>query len=414
MNKRIALVLVMIVACLPLCGVTAEGITLKTASSFADTDIAAQTYLDMLTAWEEETGNTIEDYSSLEDETWSARMAEAIAAGGYDVFCYRAGTPESAAILPYVVPISEIAAAYPDLAFAQRGILAEADGNVYAIPVRASWWALYCNKDLFVANGLAAPTDWPKMEAAIAKFRELGITPIAVSFADVPGTLAEFAILSSGTVAEHNARPASPDQLPGSWPRGMELLQKLKKLGAFAEDATATDDMNATDKFLNKEAAMRVDGSWLAEAMIAEDQWDNVVVLPFPASDPSADPYATLGNMDMGFYLSRAAWNDPAKRDAAVRLLERLTNPSAVVEFSFPYGGALLQSAQGLFDHVSAMSPMISDAMNYDARALWFSQIPAMIDGSANPAQVMQQVVAQDAFTLEPMPEIPAEQQPAQ
>ncbi len=414
MNKRIAGILVLLIACLPLCGASAAGITLKTASNFADTDSAAQSYVDVLTAWEEETGNTIEDFSSIEDETWNTRMAEAIAAGSYDVFCYRAGTPESAAILPYVVPISEIQAAYPDLAFAQRGLLAEADGNVYAIPVRASWWALYCNKDLFVANGLAAPTDWPKMEAAIAKFRELGITPISVSFADVPGTLAEFAILSSGTVAEHNARPTSPDQLPGSWARGMQLLNKLKQLGAFADDANATDDMNATDKFLSKEAAMRVDGSWLAEAMITEDQWDNVVVLPFPASDPSADPYATLGSMDMGFYLSRAAWNDATKRDAAVRLLERLTNPSAVVEFSFPYGGALLQSAQGLFDHVSAMSPMISDAMNYDARAQWFSQIPGMVDGSVDPAQVMQQVISQNAFEPEPMPEIPAEAQPAQ
>ena len=41
------------------CGAVAAGVTLRTFTPFADIDEAAQSYMDMITSWEEETGNVV-------------------------------------------------------------------------------------------------------------------------------------------------------------------------------------------------------------------------------------------------------------------------------------------------------------------------------------------------------------------
>ena len=47
----------------------AEGITLYTASTFAGADTAAEAYVELLKAFEEETGCIIEDNSATSDES---------------------------------------------------------------------------------------------------------------------------------------------------------------------------------------------------------------------------------------------------------------------------------------------------------------------------------------------------------
>ena len=42
-------------------GAQAAGVTIRTFTPFADMDFAAQGYMDLITQWEEETGNMVED-----------------------------------------------------------------------------------------------------------------------------------------------------------------------------------------------------------------------------------------------------------------------------------------------------------------------------------------------------------------
>ena len=74
----------------------------------------------------------------------------------------------------------------------------------------------------------------------------------------------------------------------------------------------------------------------------APNSWDTTTVMPFPTYSKDADPTAFIGGVSMGFYLSRKAWDDPAKRDAAVSLLAYLTTGDNAVRlggFSFGGGG---------------------------------------------------------------------------
>ncbi len=397
--KRLLAVLLALTLVSVLPAALADGVTLKTVSTFAGTDAAADSYVQLLEAWQQETGNKVEDASATSDEAWKTGVLNDFAAGNEpDILFYFAKTADSAPILDKVVPISEINAAYPDLGLAENAAIAEDDGVVYAIPVRAFWEGLFVNTDLFEQYGLELPTDWAKLETAIAKFNEVGIVPIAVSFADVPHYIVEFAIIASGTPEEHMARPATIAEVPESWKDGMALLNKLYTLGAFAKDASATTEAVTSQMFRDKKAAMQLDGSWFANG-IAEANWDTTTVMPFPTYAADAEPTAFIGGVSMGFYLSRKAWDDPQKRDAAVNLLAYLTkgeNGQRLGGFSF--GGGLLSASYDMINNAKVMLAPFQDSMTPESRSAWFAKVPALVDGTADPMAVWTEVMALNPF----------------
>ncbi len=399
MKRVLALVLALALAAIAPVAF-ADSVTLKTVSTFAGTDAAAADYVSLLEAWEKETGNHVEDASATSDEAWKTGVLNDFAAGNEpDVLFYFAKTADSAPILDKVVPISEINAAYPDLKLPENVNIAEADGVVYAIPVRAFWEGLFVNKDLFEQNGLELPTDWAKLEAAVKKFNEAGIIPIAVSFADVPHYITEFAIIASGTPEAHKARPATLSEVPQSWVDGMTLLNTLYKMGAFAKDASATTNEVTSQLFRDKKAAMQLDGSWFANS-IAQGSWETTTVMPFPAYAKDADPTAFIGGVSMGFYLSRKAWDDPAKRDAAVSLLAYLTTGDNAVRLGgFSFGGSLLADSYTMLNNAKVMLAPFQDEMTAESRALWFGKVPAIVDGTADPTAVWTEVMALNPFS---------------
>ncbi|NLD60597.1 MAG: carbohydrate ABC transporter substrate-binding protein [Clostridiales bacterium] len=379
----------------------AEGVTIKTVSTFAGTDAAADTYQQLLDQWAAETGNTVEDASATSDEAWKAGVINDFAAGNEpDILFYFAKTADSARILDRVVPIAEINEAYPDLNLTENAAIAESDGKIYAIPVRAFWEGLFCNVDLFEKYNLELPTDWAKFETAVKTFKENGVVPMAVSFSDVPHYIVEFAILSSGTPEEHKARPAPGETVPESWVEGMKLLHELYEMGAFAADANATTEAITSQMFRDGQAAMQLDGSWFANG-IPQERWDKVVVMPFPTHAEDADPTAFIGGVSMGFYLTRSAWEDPAKRDAAVDLLRYLTTgDNAVALGGFAFGGTIITSAVDMINNANDMLSPFQDEMDQEVRAdKWFSKVPSIVDGTLTDIDGMwAEVVAANPF----------------
>lgn len=397
--KKLLSCLLCLALCLGLCtAALAEGVTLKTASTFAGTDPAAETYLEIIRAWEEETGNKVEDASATADEAWKAGVLNDFAAGNEpDVLFYFACTSDSTPILDKVVPVSEINAAYPELNLTENEVLREADGDIYAIPVRSFWEGLFCNQDLFEQYDLELPTDWEKLTKAVATFKENGIVPIAVSLSDIPHYITDFGILAAGTPADHQAHPTSVEEMPASWVKGMEMIHELYEMGAFAEDVNATTEAVTSQMFRDKKAAMQVDGSWFANG-IPQENWDSTIAMPFPVYDEAADPTAIIGGTSMGFYLTRKAWDDPERRDAAVSFLARMTGDESVEKLGFFFGGELLKSAKAMVASAKALCTPIGDTIDTEARNYWYGQVPAIADGTADPATVMNEVIGRGAY----------------
>ena len=310
-----------------------------------------------------------------------------------------AANADSAPILDKVVPISEINAAYPDLKLTENAVLTEADGKVYAIPSRPFWEGLFVNTDLFEQYGLELPTDWAKLEAAIAKFNEVGIVPIAVSLSDIPHYIAEFAIIASGTPQEHMARPKSIEEVPESWYEGMDLIAKLYTMGAFAKDVNATTEAVTSQMFKDKKAAMQIDGSWFANGIPAANM-DTTIVMPFPTYAEDADKTAFIGGVSMGFYLTRKAWDDPAKRDAAVQLLAHLTNADSATKIGgYQFTGKLLESSYDMINNANYMLSPFQDSMTKEAREAWLlGCISSIADGSMTAKECWEKVIALKPF----------------
>ena len=375
-----------------------EGVTLRTVSCFAGVDAAAVSYAELLRAYEQNTGNVVEDDSATSDESWKARVLSDFAVGDEpDVLFFFACSADSTPILRKMVPIAEINAAYPDLDLPLSEALREEDGEVYAIPARPYYEGLFVNTDLFERCGVALPETWEDLEAAVEAFRAAGIVPIAASLSDIPHYLAECAVLACATPEEYAARPADRDDVPASWVEGMALIRRLYALGAFPEDALNTSEAVTSQLFRDKRAAMQFDGSWFANS-IPESGMDTTAVLPVPPANGGGG--AGIGGVSMGFYLTRRAWDDPARRDAAGGLLAWLTAPENVALLGTEeISGKLAESARALTADAGRMLGPLQDAMNKDARETWLLQcVPAVADGRMTPEACWDRVMGMGAF----------------
>ena len=393
--------IILIVLCfmLPLAAL-AEGITLYTASSFAGADAAAADYVERLKAFEEATGYVVEDSSASSDETWKTSILYDFATGNEpDVLFFFAASADSAPILSRVVPIDEINAAYPALDLPVNVSIAEADGRVYASPVRPFWEGLFVNTDLFEQYGVELPVTWEKLEEAVVRFNEAGIVPISVSLSDIPHYLAEMSLLVCSSPEEYAARPRTLAEVPESWFQGMALIRRLYELNAFAGNASATTEEMSSELFRSKKAAMQIDGSWFANS-IPQENMNTTIVMPMPSWAAQANPKAFIGGTSMGFYLTRKAWEDPQRRDAAVQLLAWLTNKESMRTLGgMELQGALLESSFTLLENSESMYRPLQDDMNREARETWLLDcVPAVAEGSMSPEECWEIVMSLKAF----------------
>ena len=377
----------------------AEGITLRTVSCFAGDDEAAGVYVEILNQYEKETGNTVRDRSSASDEAWKSSVLNDFAAGNEpDILFFFAAGADSVPLLSRVVPLEEINSAYPELLLPENEALREADGKIYAVPVRGYWEGLYVHTDLFAQYGAPLPEDWESLLEAIRIFRDNGIVPIAVSLSDIPHYLAEMAVLACADKEEQQKRPRSMAEIPESWTEAMRVIRELAEAGAFAENAAATYESAATSMFLEKKAAMQFDGSWLASS-ISPALMDTVAVLPMPKrhGDGTADCY--IGGVSMGFYLTRRSWNS-GRRDSAVQLLGALTAPESLQRLgSTALAGKLQASADRMRNGREMVSPL-QDAMNKNAREMWLLEcVPAVATGTMTAEQGWEKVIALGPFS---------------
>lgn len=298
------------------------------------------------------------------------------------------------------VPIEEIRKEYPDYA---KDILpvavksAAGGGTAYAVPVRGFYEGLFINTDLFEQYNLTPPDSWDALLEAVDVFSEAGILPIAASLTQTPHYLIDHLILTEGGTADFAKVPASAEDVPETWYGIEERLRTLYEYGAFGDEADTLSDAKATELFLNKQAAMRLDGSWLAAYLEDEGKSADVAVIAFPGT-PNGE---LVGGFTSGFYITRSAWDDPLKREAAVSFVNAMTKDSSVHRLCSPHdlpavalkvqdNSALLKSAYELCSGTSSLILPLDARMPHD---VWTT----ITQRALSIAQAKMQ--ARDAFT---------------
>ena len=92
MRKGLCMLMTLMCLLVFSCSALAAGTTVTTFTPFADMDFAAQGYMDIVTAWEEETGNIVEDYSGLQDDLFLQQMTDMVSGGTADIVVVPVGS----------------------------------------------------------------------------------------------------------------------------------------------------------------------------------------------------------------------------------------------------------------------------------------------------------------------------------
>ena len=345
-------------------------VTLTTVSMFGGTDPNAANYQAINEQFMKDYDYiTIEDDSQSSDQDWKAKIAADFAVGNEpDVIQYFTDANASDVLAANkFVSIEEIKKSYPNYAgdTLDSALIAAAnpDGVERAVPTTGYWEGLFCNKDLFDQYGLELPTDWDKMETAIKTFKENGIIPIAVSLNNVPHYWIEFLMLSAAGPEDYAIVPKTA---PEDWCKGLAMFKTLRDMGAFPVDTDTIDNDFAGELFKNKQAAMQLDGSWYAGGV--PDQ-ENTVVTAFPVIPGGKAPAGSMvGGISSGFYITKKAWDDPDKRDAAAKFVMAHTNKDAVTTY---WGGNGQAAAK--VDPLDDMTPLGISGLNYSSAATCIS-----------------------------------------
>lgn len=345
MKKTITLLLLCAMAC-TCSAAMAAGVTIRTFTPFADMDFAAQGYMDLITAWEEETGNFVEDYSGAADEEWLAQLASMAASGEADVVVIPVG---SGLTKNELVTAQELAAAAPQLGAKAMSSMAETDGSVLLTPVRLNWEALYVNTEILAKYGLNVPASLEELTTVCAALAANGVLPIANAPFDWAEIVLDCLALSGAPDAQYGSQ--------NSFAGAKDAITMLSLVGAFGNDVQTMTDDEAMDKFLVGEAAMRFDSDFLAY-----DISSALAALVTVISPPARGGVLTgkaVGSPGFGLAITRSCFADEARRAAAISLCEKILSAEGLVS---PVGGMLGAGVMHLTREAEDCTGLLYDA----------------------------------------------------
>lgn len=395
---------------------SAGPVELVVTTTFAGEDTNAQNYKDAVKAWEAETGNSVVDTSASSDETFKTRVATDFETGSEpDVLFFFNGADSNSFIeAGKVVPIDEIREAYPDYASNMNDDLIPAslvDGKRYAVPANGYWEAMFVNTEILEAAGVAMPgADYTmdQFKADCEKIKAAGYAPIAAALGNIPHYWWEFAIFNNQAPSNHLDIPENAgDENGQAWVKGMNDIKELYELGYFPENTLSATDDETFAMFTEGKAAFLIDGSWKVGGIVGSCQSDpndpatldsakldkfDVTYVPGQGNRKATD---LIGGLSSGYFITRKAWDDPEKRDAAVSFVEYLTSDEQIPKFTLHGASALknapeVDSSQFNSLQVKAMEMMagstsltgaVQDLFTGDCRVPTFDGMPEIVTG---------------------------------
>ncbi len=420
MKKQMAVLLAGALACSAFTGsmaASAAEVELNVTTTFAGEDGNAQNFKDAVAAWEESTGNKVNDASATSDEAFKARVEMDFQTGADpDVLFFFNGADANSFIeAGKVVPIDTIREAYPEYAANMNDDLITAsvvDGVKYAVPVNGFWEAMFVNTEVLDAAGVEVPGadyTWDAFLEDCQKIKDAGYSPIAAALGNIPHYWWEYAIFNNGNVTDHLNIPASIDEA-GAWVAGMEDIKALYEAGYFPENTLSATDDETFAAFVEGKAAFLIDGSWKVGGIAGACQSDpedastldtekldkfTVTYVPGKGERKATD---LIGGLSMGYYISTAAWEDEAKRDAAVSFVEYMTSDEMVPKFAQHTASALKEApevdesafnslqvkAMEMMSGVTSLTGAVQDLFNGECRISTFDGMPQIVTGEVS------------------------------
>ncbi len=428
-KKRVIAMLITgtMISSMAVCGVQAEEaepVELNVTTTFAGEDGNAQNFKNAVDAWCAETGNTVADTSATSDETFKTRVITDFETGSEpDVLFFFNGADANSFIeAGKVISIEDIRAEYPDFAGNMNDeLIADSlvDGKKYAVPVNGYWEAMFVNTEVLEAAGVEMPGADYTMEmfkADCEKIKEAGYTPIAAALGNIPHYWWEFAIFNHNTPENHLNVPASIDDAQ-AWIDGMNDIKELYELGYFPQNTLSATDDETFAMFTESKAAFLIDGSWKVGGIVSACQSDpedpstldaeklakfDVTYVPGNGDRKATD---LIGGLSMGYYITTKAWEDPAKREAAVSFVSYMTSDEIVPVFAQHTASALKNApavdesqfnalqvkAMEMMSGVTSLTGAVQDLFMGDCRVSTFDGMPEIVTGKVDAKDAVEE-----------------------
>ena len=384
-----------------------ESVTLNVVTSYGGDDGNRKNFEAAVAAYEASTGNKVNDGSATSNEEWKAKVLTDFETGSEPdvLFFFTNADAEPIISAGKVVSIDEIRAVYPDYASNMKDAMmaVASDGKQYAVPSSGFWENMFVNKSVLDACGIAVPGPdytWDQFLADCETIKENGYTPIAASLFEVPHYWFEFAVMNNGTLANHLEVPTVKDgalvddAVAQKWVAGLEDIKALYEAGYFPENTLTATDAETVALFGEGEAAFLIDGSWKC-GYFSENHADTledyvICCVPGKGDRPASD---AIGGISMGYFITRKAWEDPAKQAAAVEFVSQLTSDEVMSTFvttevtalkngAAPAGlNAIQQSAADCNANVSGVVGAVQDTITAEAKGDLFGNVQKVVTG---------------------------------
>ena len=416
MKKSLAMLLVLVLM-LSLVSVAAfadKAVTLNVVTSYGGDDGNRKNFENAVKAYEESTGNKVNDGSATSNEEWKAKVLTDFETGSEPdvLFFFTNADAEPFISAGKVGSIEEIRAEYPDYAGNMKDSMmaVAADGKQYAVPSSGYWENMFVNKKVLEDCGVAVPGPdytWEQFLADCETIKEAGYTPIACSLVEVPHYWFEFTVMNNGTVENHLDVPAAADDAAAAkWAAGLNDIKALYEAGYFPANTLTASDAETVELFNSGEAAFLIDGSWKVGYFTenAEDLNDFAIAYVPGKGERSASE--AIGGISMGYFITTKAWNDPDKREAAVEFVSQLTSDevlstfvttevTALVNGAKPEGlNPLQQSAADANANITAIAGAVQDSLTAEARGDLFGNVQNVVTGKMSAEDAVASAIA--------------------
>ena len=414
MKKTFALLLALIIVLSFVPMAFADGVTLNVVTSYGGDDGNRGNFEAAVKAYEEATGNKVNDGSATSNEEWKAKVLTDFETGSEPdvLFFFTNADAEPFVSAGKVVSIDEIRAEYPDYATNMKSSMmaVAADGKQYSVPSSGYWENMFVNKAVLEDCGVAVPGPdytWDQFLKDCETIKEAGYTPIACSLVEVPHYWFEFMVMNNGTVENHLDLPQSADDaVAAKWIAGLEDIKALYEAGYFPENTLTASDAETVELFNSGEAAFLIDGSWKVGYFTANAADLNDFAIAYVPGKGERSASEAIGGISMGYFITRKAWDDPAKREAAVEFVSQLTSDevlstfvttevTALVNGASPEGlNALQQSAADTNANITAIAGAVQDLLTAEARGDLFANVQNVVTGKMSAADALASAIA--------------------
>lgn len=391
-------------------------VTLNVTTTYAGNDGNAANYQKAISDWQAQTGNKVNDASATSDETFKARVLSDFETGSEpDVLFFFNGVDSNVFVeAGKVVSIDTIKAEYPEYGSNMKeGMLGASpvDGVNYSVPVNGYWEGMFVNKSVCEAAGVEIPdadTTWEEFLETCQKIKDAGYSPIAASLATIPHYWFEFSIYNYLDAATHNILPESASDEHGkAWIAGITDIKDLYDKGFFPDNTLTGTDDETVQMFINGKSAFLIDGSWKVGGIESmTDQIDNFTVTYVPGKG-NRKTTDIIGGLSSGYYITKKAWDDLDKREAAVEFVTYMTSDEMVSKFAGVSATALKNGVAvdesqlsslavaglELVKGATGMTGAVQDQIPTEARVPIFDGMPNLVVGKADISDAVSQVL---------------------